>query len=132
MTHITSTKKNNTVAAAEMLRVRTPKEWESSVGGNALVLVKFYADWCGSCHVLASTMSLMHAFFESMGLKVVCVNVDDDVFSTLAPLGVDSVPTLSLFRGGVEVLRMDDSLSEYNIRTKLMRAIGGSVPQNPV
>lgn len=67
------------------------------------VLVDFYATWCGPCRALAPVVEEI-AREKGGALKVVKVDVDD-AQEAAASLGVLSVPTLVLFRGGREVWR---------------------------
>jgi thioredoxin 1 len=67
-----------------------------------LRLVDFYADWCGPCKVVAKMIDeisgqLTDVVFEKM-------NVDDDRDS-VKTLGITSIPTIILFKNGVEVGR---------------------------
>ncbi len=58
-----------------------------------LVLVDFYADWCGSCKALAPILEGLK------DIKVLKVNVDE--FGDLAAsFGIMSIPTLILFKDG--------------------------------
>lgn len=62
------------------------------------VLVDFYADWCGPCQMLAPTVAEIAR--ELAGRVKVCkINVDDE--SSLAiRYGVNSIPTLMVFKNG--------------------------------
>jgi len=67
-----------------------------------LRLVDFYADWCGPCKVVAKMIDeiadqLTDVVFEKM-------NVDDDR-NSVKNLGITSIPTIILFKNGVEVGR---------------------------
>jgi thioredoxin 1 len=62
------------------------------------VLVDFYADWCGPCRMLAPVLEELSD--ESGGkYKIVKVNTDDDKDLALQ-YGVNSLPTLKVFKGG--------------------------------
>jgi len=62
-----------------------------------LVLVDFYADWCGPCKMISPIVEELAN--EINGLKVIKVNVDnrEDVAKTY---GIMSIPTLILFKDG--------------------------------
>jgi len=62
-----------------------------------LVLVDFYADWCGPCRMISPIVEELAN--EINGLKVIKVNVDnrEDVAKTY---GIMSIPTLILFKDG--------------------------------
>ncbi len=61
---------------------------------NGLVLVDFYADWCGPCKMLAPKLEeLSHDY------NIVKVNVDE--FEDVAfKYGIMSIPALFLFKDG--------------------------------
>ncbi|MEY8593432.1 thioredoxin [Butyricimonas hominis] len=70
------------------------------INGDKLVLVDFFATWCGPC-------KMMHPILEEvkkrLGDKVVILKVDVDVPANRQPVyqyHVQSVPTLMLFKGG--------------------------------
>ena len=63
-----------------------------------LVLIDFYADWCGPCKMLAPVLEQL-ADVKKDVLKVAKVNVDDE--ENLAwQFGIQSIPTMILFKDG--------------------------------
>ena len=64
---------------------------------NGMVLVDFYADWCGPCRMISPIVEELSNEIDS--LKVIKVNVDEreDVAKVY---GIMSIPTLILFRDG--------------------------------
>ena len=66
-----------------------------------LVVVDFWADWCGPCKALAPILEEA-ASARAGGLSIVKVDVDAE--SRLSMLhGVRSLPTIAMFRGGRKV-----------------------------
>ena len=65
---------------------------------SGLVLVDFYADWCGPCQAQTPVLESFAEQHQAQ-LQVVKVNVDDAPEVARA-YGVRSIPTLALFADG--------------------------------
>jgi thioredoxin 1 len=68
------------------------------LNSNVPVLVDFYADWCGPCQRLTPVLEELAR--ETPGAKIVKVNVDHNP-ALASEYGVDSIPSLRVFRNGV-------------------------------
>lgn len=68
---------------------------------SGLVLVDFYADWCGPCKMIAPVLDELATELEGT-VKIVKVNVDN-CQSVAADYKVMSIPTLILFKDGQAV-----------------------------
>jgi len=68
-----------------------------------LVLVDFYADWCGPCKMMSPVLTEVKKHFEDQ-LKVLKINVDNNQ-SLSAKLQVRGVPTLILYKSNQQVWR---------------------------
>jgi thioredoxin 1 len=80
---------------------------------HAVVLVDYYADWCGPCKMLEPTVEELAAETDAVVLKV-----DIDALQELAQeRGIRSVPTLEFYANGEQAERLigvqdkDDLLS---------------------
>lgn len=70
--------------------------------GSALVVVDFYAEWCGPCKKLAPTLEDLAQ--KTPAAKVQFFKVDvDNARELAAAQGVKSMPTLQFFRNGKKV-----------------------------
>jgi thioredoxin 2 len=75
--------------------------------GELPVLVDFWADWCGPCHAMSPILDRL-ADERRTQLQVGKVNTDENQ-QLAGQLGIRSIPTLILFRGGKEVARRSGS-----------------------
>ncbi len=82
------------------MKVITEKEFES-VTKEGLVLVDFFASWCGPCRMMAIILEDLAKEMEGK-LEIVKVDVDNDE-KLARSFGIMSIPTLILFENGKEV-----------------------------
>ena len=68
-----------------------------------LVLVDFYATWCGPCMMQAKVLDKLQNS-RSLDFDIVKVNVDEAP-KTAMEYGIQSIPTLMIFRGNSLVNR---------------------------
>ena len=76
----------------------TTENFDSTITGNSIVVVDFWADWCGPCKMFAPT-------FEAASEKepeIVFGKVDTEAQQSLAAAaGIQSIPTLMIFRDSI-------------------------------
>jgi thioredoxin 1 len=82
------------------MEIITANEFNEEIK-EGLVLVDFFADWCGPCKMLAPVLEQI-AEEQSGKLKIVKVNVDNDQ-DLAAAYGVMSIPNMVLFKDGEAV-----------------------------
>lgn len=87
----------------------TTAEFEKTVTDNDIVLVDFWAEWCGPCKAFGPV-------FEKVSGKnpeVTFAKVDTDAEQQLgAMLQIQSIPTLMAFREGIAVFRHSGAIPE--------------------
>ena len=71
---------------------------------NKVVLVDFYADWCGPCKMMSPVIDKIAEEADDR-IKVCKLNVDDAQDIAVA-YDVMSIPTLILFKDGTELNRL--------------------------
>jgi len=78
-----------------------------------LVLIDFYADWCGPCKSLAPTLE-KYAEDNQKKVKVVKINVDESPNLAKA-FGIQSIPTLVTMRGDEAVFGLRGNVPRKEI-----------------
>ena len=82
------------------------------------VLVDFFAQWCGPCKMMAP---IIEELAESKKDKWLIGKVDVDEAGQLAmQYGIQSIPTLIIFKNGEEVDRMIGFQSKEALLSKLI------------
>ena len=85
------------------IQVLTGADFDVAIG-KGVVLVDFFAEWCGPCKMLSPILADVA---KAMDGKVVVGKVDIDQESDIAmKFQVMSVPTLIIFKNGQEVRRV--------------------------
>jgi thioredoxin 2 len=86
------------------------------------VLLDMWAPWCGPCKTIAPMLEQLAS--EMAGrIRVAKLNVDDNP-ATASRFGVQSIPTLLVFKGGAEVDRLVGAHPKQTIVQRMERALG--------
>tara|TARA_R110000803_G_scaffold47825_3_gene99577 strand:- start:4899 stop:5252 length:354 start_codon:yes stop_codon:yes gene_type:complete len=76
----------------------TNENFESTLSDNRLVLIDFWAQWCGPCRMLNPIMESLEKKYEG---KVIIGKVStEDEMELTAKYGVRSLPTILIFKDG--------------------------------
>lgn len=86
------------------------------LGSGNLVVVDFYADWCGPCRLLSPVLETLDKANENVSF--VKVNVDDSP-ELCSDYGIKNVPTLIFIKEGKELTRTSGAQSETSIQDKI-------------
>jgi thioredoxin len=99
------TRKDTRVATVDL----TMDNFESTITGNSIVLIDFWAAWCGPCKMFAPV-------FEKVSAKhpdAVFAKCDTETEQELAAqFGIRSIPTLAIFRDNILLFSQAGALPE--------------------
>ena len=95
----------------------TNENFAGILSANNVVLVDFWATWCGPCRMLGPTVETVAGEYEGRVAVVKC-NVDE---STDIPMkfGIRNIPTLLFFKGGELVDKLVGNVPKVEITAKL-------------
>ncbi len=80
---------------------------------NNLVLVDFFADWCGPCRQLSPILDEIAQELNSQ-IKIVKMNIDEAP-NTPTQFGVRGIPTMILFKNGKPIDTQVGAMSKAKI-----------------
>ncbi len=83
------------------------------------VLADFWATWCAPCH---QTAPLLEQLAQELTGRLLVIKIDTErAASTATRFGIQSVPTLVILRGGLEVDRIAGLIGLPALRQRLDR-----------
>lgn len=93
------------------------ENFEEVVNNNSVVLIDFFATWCGPCKMLSPVLEQVN---EEIGSEVKIAKLDIDSSLELAKkFNVMSVPTMILFKDGKEADRLVGLMPKDKIITAI-------------
>lgn len=104
-----------------MLQQINQDNFKDTITNNEVVLVDFYADWCGPCKVLIPRLETLAKDFEGKA-KIVKVNVDQSR-ELSAQFNIRSIPALFYFKNGELVGRQQGLQPQQSITDSLNQLI---------
>ena len=72
--------------------------FKDQIAGEELVIVDFWATWCGPCKAMAPTIEALHTEYEGK-VKVGKLNVDENP-DTSREFGIRNIPTTLFIKNG--------------------------------
>lgn len=84
-----------------------------TIEGNDIVLIDFWAEWCGPCRSFGPTYEKVSNKHSDGDLKIAFAKVDTEAEQELAAgFGIRSIPTLVAFRDQIGVFSQPGALPE--------------------
>ncbi|MBD2772203.1 thioredoxin [Iningainema tapete] len=90
-------------------------------GSDVPVLVDFYADWCGPCHMMSPILEQVNSVLQG---RIRVVKIDTEKYPQLAgQYRIEALPTLVLFKQGQPVDRIEGVLQAPQLVERLKTKI---------
>ena len=102
--------------AIEPSVVFTTKDFERLVTSQPIVLVDFFATWCGPCKKLSPILSKLETEMHEVNFLKLDADTNELIVNHLS---VSEIPTLLLYKNGRQVWRSTGILSEEQLRAVL-------------
>lgn len=103
-----------------MIKVVESKDFETEVK-EGIVVVDFYADWCGPCKMLAPVFQELAG---EMGASAKFIKIDvDKTQDVAAKFEVASIPTMVILKDGKEADRIVGFMPKQAIESKIKQYI---------
>ncbi len=90
---------------------------EEVLNADELVLIDFWAEWCGPCKMIAPIVEELAEEFDGT-LRVGKLDADENM-NTMMAYGVMGIPTLILFKGGEAVERITGFMPKDKLLERL-------------
>ncbi|HWQ69404.1 MAG TPA: thioredoxin [Patescibacteria group bacterium] len=89
------------------------------IKGKGLILVDFWAEWCGPCRMVGPILDELATEYEGQ-VTIAKLNVDENRQSS-ARFGIRSIPTILFFKDGAQVEQIIGALPKSAIKAKVQQ-----------
>ena len=84
------------------------EKFNEIINGNQLTLVDFFATWCAPCKAMHPVLEQLKEYMGE-GIRIIKIDVDKNQALSNA-YGIQSIPTLMLFRNGKMLWRQSGAM----------------------
>ncbi len=95
----------------------TKENFEELIAGDKLVVIDFWAEWCGPCRTIAPIIDELATEFEGQAVIGKCdVEENDEI---VGKYGVRNIPTVIFLKGGELVDKQVGAASKESFKAKI-------------
>jgi len=111
------------------IELSSEKEFAETIG-KGITLIDFNAPWCAPCRAQEPVIKELEETYNGKAMIAV-VNIDDSRDIALN-LGIQSIPTIIIFKEGKEMVRLIGLQSSEFLSNALENVINDKAPRIPV
>lgn len=89
------------------------KECENKIKNNELVIVDFYATWCGPCQMIAKELEKLQEEYN-----ILKVDIDENRDFAIDE-GIEVVPTIFIYKNGEKVKEMEGYKTSEELKSEI-------------
>lgn len=102
-----------------MAAINGMAEFDQMVSNNKIVLVDFFATWCGPCQMMAPVVEeIEDEYKDSKDVKIVTVDIDANP-DIASKFDVMSVPTFMIFKDGKTEFSLPGAMPKEALLSKI-------------
>ena len=98
------------------------EDFDTKIKNEPVAVVQFSASWCSPCKTLRKIMEKLSVEYKEK-MKTFYADIETDAINLGSQCGIRGVPTLIIFKKGIETDRLVGGVPENSIREFLNKSV---------